>query len=160
MAQSLEIVQLVSESTDSNKKKWSGHSEKKGADDINMISSTTTTDKTYKISSKKMRKMWERIDAPNNDERMYMTTISSRNRTKNDFLARMIVFTIIIGKALTKEIGGSLSENDILKENHHGQFTGIEDREDLSRIDDQVIGARRLNAKHRDLSQPSPRVQD
>ena len=82
-----------------------------------------------------------RIDAPNNDERMYMTTISSRNRAKKDFLARMIVFTIIIGKALTKEIGGSLSENDILKENHHGQFTGIEDREDLSRIDDQVIGA-------------------
>ena len=61
---------LVNESTDSNKRKGSGHSEIKGTDEINMISGTTTTDKTYKISSKKMRKTWERIDAPDDEERI------------------------------------------------------------------------------------------
>ena len=53
----------------------------------------------------------------------------------------MIVFSVIIGQAFTKEIGGSLLENNIMKGSPPGQFTGMEDREDLSRIDDQLIGA-------------------
>ena len=64
----------VNKSVVSNEEKGPGHSQMKGTDEIDMISGTTTTDKAYKISGKKMRETWEKIDAPNDEERMYMTT--------------------------------------------------------------------------------------
>ena len=70
----------------------------KGIDEIDVILGTTTTDKAYKTSDKKMRKTWEKINAPDSEERMYMTSQTRRSRSKKDILAKMILFSIVIGR--------------------------------------------------------------
>ena len=93
------------------------HSQMEGIGEIDMTLGTTTRDKAYEISDEQMRKTWRKIHAPDGEERMNMTSQNRKNRSKKDLLAKMILFSIIIGQAFTKEIGGSLLENNILKEN-------------------------------------------
>ena len=72
-----------------------------------------------------------------------MTSQNKRNRPKKMSLTNIILFSVIIGKAFTKEIGGLLVENNLLKGDSHGQFTDARNEEDIDEkaIDDEVIGA-------------------
>ena len=85
-----------------------------GIDEIDMSLGTITKDKACKISGEKMRKTWKKINAPDGEERMYMTSQTRRSRSKKNLMAKMILFSIVIGRAFTKDIRGSLSENNIL----------------------------------------------
>ena len=72
-----------------------------------------------------------------------MTSPNKRNRPKKISLTNIILFSVIIGQAFTKEIGGLLVENNLLKGDPHGQFTGARSEEDMNEkaIDDEIIAA-------------------
>ena len=58
-----------------------------------------------------------------------------------------MLFSINIGQAFTKEIGGLLVENNILKGDPPGQHTGVRSGEEVNEraIDDEIIGAYRVS---------------
>ena len=72
-----------------------------------------------------------------------MTSQNRRSGSKKDLITKIILFSIIIGQAFTKEIGGLIVQNNILKGNPPGQYTGVRSNEDVSKkeIDDEIIGA-------------------
>ena len=99
-----------------------------GVNEISVILGSTARDKDCKISNERMKKTWERIHAPSttdDEKRVNMTSQNKRNRSKKASLTKFILFSIIIGQAFTKEIGGLLVENNILKGDPPGQFTGV-----------------------------------
>ena len=65
-----------------------------------------------------------------------MTSQNKRNRSKKASLTKFILFSIIIGQAFTKEIGGLLVKNNILKGDPPGQYTGVRSGED---VDEKAI---------------------
>ena len=67
------------------------------------------------------------------EKRTTMTSKNKRNRSKKMFLTNIILFSVIIGKAFTKEIGGLLVENNVIKGDSHGQFTEARDEEDMKK---------------------------
>ena len=93
------------------------HSQVEGVDEISVILGSTARDKDCKISNERMKKTWESIHAPSttdDEKRVNMTSQNKRNRSKKISLTNVIPFSIIIGQAFTKEIGGLLVENNIL----------------------------------------------
>ena len=123
-----------------------GHSQVEGIDEISVILGSTARDNDCEISNECMKKTWESIHAPSttdDEKRATMTSQNKRNRSKKMSLTNIILFSVIIGKAFTKKIGGLLAENNLLKGDSHGQFTDARDKEDMNEkaIVDEVIGA-------------------
>ena len=100
------------------------HSQVEGVDEISMIFGSPVKDKDYEINDEHMRKTWDKIHASStidNARRVNMTSQNRRSEFKKDLITKFILFSIIIGQAFTKEIGGSLVQNNILKGNPPGQ---------------------------------------
>ena len=117
-----------------------------GIDEISVILGSTARDNDCEISNECMKKTWESIHAQlttDDEKRVNMISQNKRNRSKKMSLTNIILFSVIIGKAFTKEIGGLLVENNLLKGDPHGQFTGARSGEDMNEkaIDDEIIGA-------------------
>ena len=81
-------------------------------------------------------------------------------------MSNIILFSIIVGRGLAKEIGGPLIENNLLKDDSHRQFSDTRDEEEMDKksnrrgTDKCLQLPRQFDAKHQDLSKPTPGVQD
>ena len=94
-----------------------GHSQVEGIDETSVILGSTARDNDCEISIERMKKIWESIHAPSttdDEKRVTMTSQNKTNRSKKMSLTNIILFSVIIGKAFTKEIGGLLVENNLL----------------------------------------------
>ena len=111
-----------------------------------MILGSPVKDKDYEINDEHMRRTWDKIHASStidNARRVNMTSQNRRSESKKDLITKFILFSIIIGQAFTKEIGGLMVQNNILKGNLPGQYAGVRSNEDMNKeeIDDDIIGA-------------------
>ena len=92
-----------------------------------------------------MKKTWEGIHAPVEYNKVRATTTShfKRNEYKMMSMINIIIFSFIIGGVLTKEIGGTLKENSLLKENSRWQPSNVRNKDEMNEkaIEDMLITA-------------------
>ena len=92
-----------------------------------------------------MKKTWEGIHAPveYNEVRAPTTSHFKRNEYKMMSMINIIIFSFIIGGVLTKEIGGTLTENSLLKENPQWQPPNVRKKDEINEkaIEDMLITA-------------------
>ena len=112
---------------------------------MSVIPGSTAKDKGCEISERCRKKTWESSHAPaktNDENKATMTSHNKRNEYKKMSMTNIILFSVIIGRALAKEVG-PLIENNLLKDESHRQLTDARDKEDMNEkaIVDEVIGA-------------------
>ena len=72
-----------------------------------------------------------------------MTSHNKRNEYKKMSMTNIVLFSVIVGRTLAKEIGGPLKVDNLLKGDSHRQFSDVRDEEDMNEkaIGDELIAA-------------------
>ena len=97
----------------------------------------------HEISKDCMKKTWEGIDAPvENNMRAPITSHSKTNEHKMVSVTNIIIFSALFGVVLTKEIG-EIKENSLLKESSRWKSSDTRNKDELNKkaIEDTLISA-------------------